>query len=131
MDIAIKYNIAQLNTTLTTSISLKEYLKVCEKQYELKQQKRLCNQLISSELSKFKVQEGEEVLNEKLESGDEHAIRYDMMIGMRIGKTLTYPKYRERHWKKAEELLNSAEIKFVKTTWWDADLECFEYHLIY
>jgi hypothetical protein len=46
METAIKYNLAQLNTPVTTSISLKDFLKVSEKASQLRKEERLCSQLI-------------------------------------------------------------------------------------
>jgi hypothetical protein len=122
METAIKYNLAQLNTPVTTCISLKEFLKVSEKASQLRKEERLCSQLISSELEKYKV-------NESSPQNSDQAIKYEVILGITMSSILTVPKEDSLKNEKIQVLLDKEKIPYIKTTFWDADYECFQYQL--
>jgi hypothetical protein len=122
METAIKYNLAQLNTPVTTSISLKDFLKVSEKASQLRKEERLCSQLISSELEKYKV-------DESSPQHSDQAIKYEVMLSITMSNILIVPKEASFKNENIQILLDKEKIPYIKTTFWDADCECFQYQL--
>ena len=118
MEIAIKYNLAQLQTSVTDNVSLKEFLKVTAKARELKQELRLCTQFISSELEKTKHAQTGFI---------DPSIKYQAMLEMESSNVIIIPKENIKYAKNMEALLRLEGIDFVQTTFMDADLECFKY----
>ena len=122
METAIKYNLAQLKTPVSISVSLKEFLKVSEKACQLRKAERLCSQLISSELEKYKVDE----LSPK---DSDQAIKYEVMLSITMSNILIVPKEDSLKNDKIQILLDKEKIPYIKNTFWDADCECFQYQL--